>query len=95
MKRLLVLLAITGYVLFTATSRAHEMKSGGMMGDNMKHGEMKGGGMSHGTMMEYCKQKMVDMKMPPTTTKEQNDKMMEQCMQNMRQEQHEKKGGRK
>ncbi len=95
MKRLLVLLAIAGCVLFTAASHAEEMKSGGMMGDHMKHGGMKSGGMNHDMMMAHCKQEMVDMKMPPTTTKEQNDKMMEYCMQRLQREQNEKKGGGK
>lgn len=90
MKRLLVLLAITGGVLFTTASHAEEMKHGHMKMDHMKQG-----GMSHEMMMEQCKQKMVDMKMPPSTTKEQNDQMMNQCMQQMQQGQHEMKGGKK
>ncbi|MBI5638188.1 MAG: hypothetical protein HZA03_09490 [Nitrospinae bacterium] len=71
------------------------MKSGGMMGDHMKHGGMKGGGMSHEEMMKHCKQEMVDMKMPPTTTKQQNDQMMDYCMQRMQKGQNEKKDGGK
>ena len=81
MKRLSVLPAIiAGCVLFTAASHA---------------GEMKSGGTGHDRMMERCKKEMVDMKMPPTTTKEQNDKMMEQCMQRLQKGQNEKKGAGK
>lgn len=90
MKRLLVFLAVAGCVLFTAATRAEEMQHGHMKGNHMKHG-----GMSHEMMLERCKQEMVDMKMPPTTTKEQNDQMMNQCMERMRQGQHEIKGGKK